>query len=479
LYPEAVSPFPSSGAAHAQDAINMSAFYLRIGPCLRLLEPRGPVEDSVASELTSALASSDRLNPASVLPPYLQGLLLQRQGGDPAAARARYEEALRRAPDFYPGGVKISEIIIRGGTAAEGFPEAGRGGGASPAAETAFNPAAELPLLEKLAGLLPTPAMRFAALSRANLAAGRPQAAADAAAQGLLLTPADPELFFLRAASLEALGNWYQALSLLETLLRLQPDQPRAMLMKARLLYEKQQAPEQAIAMLLDAEARYPSDASFPELQGRILVETGKSDEGVAALSAALSLEPGRVSTLALLLRQAVQTRSWTRASRWLEQIPETALTPALLRLAWRVETNLGDFPRAIHYTQTLQRVDDGAQPLALEARSLVADGMPDQAMEVVTRALAKADTPALRSELLTIRSTAGSDDPMRDLRSALLEDPQNQEALIAISDLFARQQDYRKAAAYAKQASELSPQSASLAQKAAELQRRAEASGK
>ena len=142
------------------------------------------------------------------------------------------------------------------------------------------------------------------------------------------------------------------------------------------------------------------------------------------------------------------------------------------------METNLGDFDRAIQYARSLERAEGGAQPLALEARSLVASGRLDQAMEVVTHALAIAGTPALRAELLYIRSTAGSDDPMHDLRSALLVDAENQEALVAISDLFARQQDFRKAAAFAKQASELAPQNASLALKAAELQKRAESSG-
>jgi tetratricopeptide (TPR) repeat protein len=162
-----------------------------------------------------------------------------------------------------------------------------------------------------------------------------------------------------------------------------------------------------------------------------------------------------------------------------LAQIPEKALTAALLRMAWQVETSLGDHSRAVLYAKSLERIKGGARPLVLEARSLVAAGQAEQAMEVVTRALTVAETPALRAELLTIRAAAGSDDPMRDLRSALLVDPENQEALIAISDLFEKQQDYRKAAAFAKQAAELSPQNAGLAQKAMELQRRAESTGR
>jgi Tfp pilus assembly protein PilF len=469
LYPEASSPYPGSTPAPGRDAIAESAFFLLVTPGLALLEHGEPLEDAVAADLKARLTSAGRLNPESVLPPYLLGLLVQRQGGDPSAARAQFEESLRRGPDFYPAGVKISQIIIQGA----------RNGSSSPTGAAAFDPAAELPLLKNLAGLLPTQSLRLAALARADLAAGQPQAAADMAAQGLLTAPDDPQFFMLRARAVEALGNWYQALTLLDTLLKLKPDQPQAILMKARLLYEKQQNSEQAIAVLRDAEARFPADASFPELQGRILLETGRNDEGVSVLTAALSIEPGRISTLALLLRQAIQTQSWTMAAQFLVQMPDKTLTPDLLRLAWEVEMNLDDFPRAVAYAQALERADRGAKPLALEARALVAAGQLDKARDVVTRALSAADTAALRAELLYVRSTAGSDDPMRDLRNALLVDPENLEALTAISDLFAQQKDYRKAALYARQASELSPQSASLAQKAADLQKQAEQSSK
>jgi tetratricopeptide (TPR) repeat protein len=60
----------------------------------------------------------------------------------------------------------------------------------------------------------------------------------------------------------------------------------------------------------------------------------------------------------------------------------------------------------------------------------------------------------------------------MHDLRSALREDPDSLEALLAISDLLAKQREYRKAMEYAKRAAELSPGSAAIAQKAADLEK-------
>ena len=83
---------------------------------------------------------------------------------------------------------------------------------------------------------------------------------------------------------------------------------------------------------------------------------------------------------------------------------------------------------------------------------------------------------PPLSSELHFLRSQAGSDDPLLDLRTSLKENPDNFEALAAIADVLAGQKDYRKAMEYAKRASALAPGNAALAQKALELARLADA---
>ena len=95
----------------------------------------------------------------------------------------------------------------------------------------------------------------------------------------------------------------------------------------------------------------------------------------------------------------------------------------------------------------------------------------PAQALLLIDRALLSVDAePSLKSQLLVIRSTAGSADPVHDLRAALLEDPRNIAALVGLSDALAKGHEYRKAMEYAKQASALSPGNASLAQKVIEL---------
>ena len=455
LYPEVRDPFPAGSPPPAESGAGASRFFSAAIPALIILDPGVKIDDALAGALTARIEAAERENTYSVLPPYLRGLLIERRGGAVTEARTLYEECLIRAPTFYPAGARLAAIIITEGAAA-----------------------AELPRLEQLASLLPTASLRFAAQARAYLSADKPQLAADAAARGLLLSPDEPGFVLLRAQALEAQENWYQSLWILDALLKVRPDTPAALLMKARLLYEKEKSTQEAMSLLLEAEGRFPLDAGFPELRGRILIETGRADEGIALLTHALSLAPGRVSLLTLLLRWAVQEQRWNQASSWLLKIPEATLTPEHLELGWKVATSQNNHEQAIARAQRLEQMTGGAHPLALEARSMVAAGRVAQAMQVVDRALlAKETAPAVRAELLVIRSTAGSDDPLRDLRAALLEDPDNIEALIGISTQLENQQEFRKAMGYARRAAALSPGNASLAQKAIELEKLANSS--
>jgi tetratricopeptide (TPR) repeat protein len=445
LYPDMDNPFPVNAPASAE--AGGSIFLAHTLPALILLGPDSAIDDSQVPALGALLASAEEENPHSVLPPYLMGRLLEHQR-EAAEARPLYEQCLIRAPSFYPAAARLSGIIIASGTAQK-----------------------ELTLLERYADLQPTQPLRFIALGKAYLAANQPEKAADAAAQGLLSAPNDPGFVLLRAQAFEQRGDWYQSLRLVEALLKLTPDEPGPILMKARLLHEKAKNSPEAIRILADAEARFSANADFPELHARVLIETGRIDDGVTFLTQALSLAPGRLSLLTSLLRQAVQGERWSQASAWLGEIPARDWAPEHFALGWQVATALNEHARAVQYAQQMEQRAGGPGPLALQARSLVAMEKPAQALLLVDHALLAMDPdPAMKAQLLVIRSTAGSDDPVHDLRAALLEDPRNVAALVGLSDAFAKARDYRKAMEYAKQAAALSPGNASLAQKAIDL---------
>ena len=451
LYPESAGPASDAGLAWNEVKIG-SAFLQRVAPALVLLDPTGKVAD--AAGMRAGLLQADALVPQSPLPPFFQGLLLEKRSGPLADTRVQFEAALKRSPAFSPAAVGLARTIIASGAAP-----------------------GELPLLQHLASLLPTESQRFAAFARGALAAGRPEKAADASAQGLLRSPDDPDFVILRARALAATGDWYQALWVLDALLRLQPDLTEAILLKARLLHENAQDDAQALAVLADAESRYPTDASFPGLRASILLDEKRTQEAVTALRHAYELAPDNLAFLSLLASTSAQSRQWNEASAWLAMIPAPARTAENLRVSWRISTGLGDHVQAKATALQLFQMTKNPDALALEARSMLAAGRRADARLVIDHVLGAMDPPPSQaSELHFLHSQAGSDDPLFDLRTALKENPDNGEALAAITDVLAARKDYRKAMEYAKRASAMAPGNAALAQKAIELAKLADA---
>ena len=447
LYPESADPVPATGLPWNKARIT-SPFLESMARSLVLLDRGTAVEDAVS--LRASLLQAGAQVPQSPLPPFFQALLLEKGSGALADTRVQFEAALKRSAAFAPAAAGLARTIIASGTAPS-----------------------ELPLLQHLASLLPTEPQRFAALARGSLAAGRPGMAADAAAQGLLRAPNDPSFALLRARALAETGDWYQSLWVLDALLRLQPDLAEAILLKARLLHENAQNDAEALAVLSDAEARYPSESSFPELRARILLDEKRTQEAVTALRHAHELASENLGVLSLLVSTSAQARQWNEASSWLAMIPAPARTAENVRLAWRISTGLGDHAQAQATALQLFQMTKNPEALALEARSMLASGNPAAARLVVDHVLgAMAPPPQLSSELHFLRSQAGSEDPLLDLRTALKENPDNPEALAAIADVLAGQKDYRKAMEYAKRASALDPDNAALAQKARDLAR-------
>lgn len=450
VYPELDTPFAGANIPSAPPP-GVSPFLDKVLPALDILAPGASIDQPRAASLDSALKAADSLNGSSVLPPFLRALLIDSTKA--ADARALCEESLRRDPGFYPAARRLSALIIASGAAA-----------------------GELPKLEQLAALLPTPAERFDALARAELAGGQPQKAADAAAQGLLAAPDQEGFVILRARALESLGDWYQSLWILDALLKISPDVVEAIALKARLLNDDEKNAPEALRVLDDAEARFPNEPSLPALQGRILLDQGRTDDGVAALKRALGIDPARIDALSLLLRQAVADGQWNDAEAWLARIPDNARSADILRLGWQTEEGTGNHDQAILFARALGVQGQAAEAVERETRSLLAAGRADDALALAEKGIAAAPTPVARSTLRVLRAAAGSPDPLADLRQALLDNPDNVEALMAMADLLAGQGELQKAADYARYAAGLAPEDKDLAARAAGLAAKAAA---
>jgi tetratricopeptide (TPR) repeat protein len=447
IYPELPNPFAADTSAFSDKGPGASDFLRTVIPSIPLVVRGAAIEEAKAAQLEAGLKKADELNPQSTLPPYLLALLSEQQGKNRDAALALYRECLKRAPSFYPAKARAAENLSASGM-----------------------PAEALPLIREFVAALPPDVGRFRVLARAALAGGEPQEAADTAARALLLAPETSDLVILRAQAFEKLGNWYQAMSILDALLKRKPDESMAVLIKARLLWQKSGDSDQAVRVLAKAESDFPSDPAFPELRGEILLAKGMREQGIGKITRALALEPGRPYALALLAAQAARDGEWAQASAWLERIPRESLAVGDLLLGWRAATELGDHDRALGFARDLGSKFGGEMPILLEARSLLALGRGAEALEAVDEGLGVVKSPANRSSLFVVRSQSGSDDPLRDLRFALYEDPDNVEALSAIAARFIDAGEKRKALGYLKRAAALSPDDEALSRRVEEL---------
>jgi tetratricopeptide (TPR) repeat protein len=432
---------PLSGLPSQNDAGD--EFFDLVVPALFLVRPADPAALSPAelSALFGLLEQARRRNRSSALPLYLQGRIRELEG-NPERAAALYQESLDRAPSFYPAAQALAVLLLKQGEAER---------------------AAEL--LEQIAGRLPRIGSIEYPLAEAYYQTGQLEAASAAVARVLLEEPDRTDALLLRARVLAAEGNWNQALRLLNLLLYQHPDSQAAYLLGARLRYEEAADPEGALELLTEAENQFPQAAEFPELAGRIYLDTGRDGEGLNQLQRALDLDPGRVSTLRLLLSNAMDMQRWLQSAIYLSQILEQEQSEQDLLQAIEIYRSLGDPAQVLYYAEQLYQGNPSVDNLVVYAQALLAEGRGQQAGALIEQGLEQAQTPALHSTLLTLQASM-TEDPAKALglvREALMEYPRNYLALVKITDLYVDQRELRKASLYLKQAIALDPNNAAL----------------
>ncbi len=433
-------------------------FFALIIPCLILLDGSVPIPQADLDALQAVVEKADgQTGRMSVIPPYLLGLISERRSpDDSASALSLYRESVARDQSFFPGREKVAILLV-----------------------ASKQPEEAVAILEELSASVPQDASILKVLARAYLDAGRLEKAMDTAGRALVITPDDSDLALIRARAFQASGDWYQALRVLDLLLKRSPDAKEGILEKADMLARSAGNLEEAMEALEDARARFPTDPDFPELEGKILAAAGHTDEGVKALEAALEIQPNRASVLRALLGAYVQMEEWPEAGELLDRVLAFDDSDPTLQLAFRTAWNLGEMDKAAEYAKTLvDRNTTWGMRLNL-AQALHALGKDEDALLQAQTGIAEAKTPAERSGYLTviasIKEAAGdTEGAISDLRSAIREYQDNVDALIQLSELMVATGRLHDGYLFMNAAAMLSPEKPELAAKARELDQRA-----
>jgi tetratricopeptide (TPR) repeat protein len=174
----------------------------------------------------------------------------------------------------------------------------------------------------------------------------------------------------------------------------------------------------------------------------------------------AVRAEAGNAAAL-LLLTDAAQRYDWVAAVRYVDRARKApgfageSLVALVLRRA-------GEWQRALDHATLWYRAEPASEAAA-EAylRALIGSGNTKAAEDLLPRLLLGGQgTTAGRSNLhfLQAQLAKSEEASLAALRTALVENSDNVEALLAMFDLYFRRQDWQKARFYLKQAAALAP---------------------
>ncbi len=445
--PPAGSPFPGIlgeirrgryPRVAQQDASNLSLLFAP----LSILFSAGPPDAALAG-----LNQVEALSGLSVMPPYLRGVIAERRGGTDAAI-SRYEEALRRDRSCYPAAVAKARLIMAG------------------------RPGEAVDLLEASLLVVPRSARVLALLAEGTARIGRREESARYLEQSLGIDPQQPGLLLLRARLLADEGRWREALLLMQAADAKTPPGHEKALLKAQILFHGTGDVRGALRALEPYAAECSGNPECAVLLGRLLLVSGERERGRAVLESLLDSGKPDPGALLLLLDDAVQQESYSRAQRFLEPLLDAAAPgeigtpadgggdPALPDLAYRTYAGLELFPKALPFAEDLYRANPDPKHAAWYARTLVAAGRRREAADVIVRGLAEDASREVRSDLLFLRSRVRSDPASseQDLIASLFEHPANIETLLALADRSMHDGEYTRAYLYLRQAEAADP---------------------
>ncbi|MBN2051350.1 MAG: tetratricopeptide repeat protein [Spirochaetales bacterium] len=409
------------------------SFLTLIIPPLSSLFTSDPV---VLEQCEENLLQAESLDTRSVLPPYLLGIIREKQKlWD--KAQEYYTKALERDSSCYPADLGWARAAFQTGEPAEAEKR-----------------------LETWSEELAENAEYLYLRSQACFLQGRYTEALDFITEALRIRIEHPPYLLLRVKILEAQGNVEQARRILLIVEKKMPENEDIVYLKGRILFKQEQYDEAAI-FLEGALKKYGTSDRLSGLYGEVLIAAGKYEEARRYLEAKLENTPEHVPSLRILIRDSLDRGNLEKAEEYTVRLLRLDESNDTLRTAAELYRLLENWEKTLEYSEILHnRQPEDRRIRILYIESLLETGQRVMAEEECLKALAEETDSTTRSTLFYILSRILTDTPRRldALRSALLENLHNLDALSALADLYVELEDYRKAFRYINQAYMLNP---------------------
>ncbi|MDR1096228.1 MAG: tetratricopeptide repeat protein [Spirochaetaceae bacterium] len=406
--------------------------------------------NSAAADMNNAalffLQKARRINPSGVLAVYFSALIYERTGRLPEA-RALYDEAITLSKaECYPAFLGIARILARSNR----YDEA-------------------IALLLELTRLYPDNIAARRHLANSYIAESAWDKADAVIAAALANNYRNPEFLLMQALVFIELGRYNQAQLPLDTytLAGGLETNRQYLFLRARLAWEGNRSRAVASTQLRAILAAAPHDLEAQVYLTRLLLganQAGFQEEGRQMLDQLLLQPSPGPEIIQLALDDAITRGAWAEADGYLEKM--LSGTPSLsgLRSAVNIKTGLGDHAAALSFARKAAEVFPDDEDARLNLIGMLAKSdvraERDEGASMINTALLTLKNAVTRSRAYFYRSIlrASEEDAINDLRTSLLEDPRNVDALLGLITIYDKRKDSRRATFYLQQALVLAP---------------------
>jgi len=433
--------------------LGVKTFFDAIIPAMILIKGIGAQE--YTASLENRLVIARNLNPSSVLPLYLLGLLYE-QLGKLSDAVDYYQTAWEQDESCYPAGTRFAYLALLSNNI-----------------ETAYK------IAEKLYGRYSNVVTIQLLLAEAYLEKGNLEKAEDIVFAALKKSNDFGRAFFLRVRLHIEKKEYLTANALLDEFAKHNKVDKDYLLLRERVLLEWSKNIPEAKQCLEKAEVLYPEDSKVVLACANFCFETKNTVNGKTAndfIDVLLKQNPRNILAIRLLVKEDIAEKRWESAFERAQYLYSDNPSEEDTVLYARVCAEMNNWEEAVNTAQVAYNAAS-KQPsdeiITLYLQALYGAKKYGIVRQVINRHLSDARS-ALKSVLIYYQSLLESNDEekLALLRSSLLSDPRSSLTLFALYEWYFRHKDYRKAYYYLQQVIALDPYNKTYLQLAETLER-------
>ena len=272
---------------------------------------------------------------------------------------------------------------------------------------------------------------------------------------------ASADLLTIVSMSHGALGKPDLAKAALEKALAVQPENPAALLMSARVKASEKDV-EGAIAVVDGILAKHASDPEAIKFKGDLLMRKGQVNEGLEQYRKAIAANGKFIPAHIALTTSLIHLGKADEATAALGQFKQIAPKhPQILMFDAELAFARKDLKQAKEFISQYHKVVQ-ANPLSNQLAGVVEYGLGNfaQAEDYLVKALADgAEVPLAQRMLISAYLKMGQGDKALETIKPLLPKIENSPAMLSLAGLvFLQQKDYKKSEEYFGKAAKLDP---------------------